>query len=73
MSTWGTHNRESFGGLGAPTSREHEGSAGEGEGSRLLPHHLEKAANALGVLCPEHVPHGADLAAWRPEPLPVQA
>lgn len=60
-------------GLGAPTAREPESCAGEGEGSRLPPHHLEKTADALGVLCPEHMPHGADLAAWRPEPLPVQA
>lgn len=41
--------------------------------SSLPPHHLEKATDALGILGPEHVPHSAGLATWRPEPLPIQA
>lgn len=69
----GHMQQEELLGLSTPTLWEHKGSLGEEESSLLLPHHLEKAADALGVLGPEHMPHGADLAAWRPEPLPIQA
>lgn len=72
----GAHRAHTQGELlwrGAPTAREPKGCAGEGEGSRLSPYHPEKTADTLGVLCPKHMPHSADLAARRPEPLPVQA
>lgn len=67
---WGMHTQR---GAGADSMSFWGQARGKEKGYGLPPHHLQKAADALGVLCPEHMPHDADLAARRPQPLPIQA